>query len=134
MIARRHCGGYSLIEVLVAMMILVLSLTVIFRIFSGGLNKISITSDYARAVIIAESMIAATGKTEMLRVGESSGDVLDDYHWARTISVYQPDGEASWDELPVFAYDVSVVVEWPGNRDSGNRRLELHSLKLEPKR
>lgn len=131
---RHRSNGYSLIEVLVAMMILVLSLTVIFRIFSGGLNKIGIASDYARAVMIAESVLAATGHTELLRVGESGGNVLEDYRWIRTISVYQADGEPSYDNLPVRVYNVSVAVEWPGFRGSGDRRLELHTLKLEPKR
>ena len=64
----RSCG-YTLIEVLIAMMILALSLTVIFRIFSGGLRNIGIASDYSHAVMVAESVLAATGVTEALEPG-----------------------------------------------------------------
>ena len=74
--AKRHCHAYTLIEVLVAMMILALSLTVIFRIFGGGLNKIGIASDYARAVMVAESVLAAAGNTEILQPGESTTFVV----------------------------------------------------------
>ncbi len=132
MTAKRHCGAYTLIEVLVAMMILALSLTVIFRIFGGGLNKIAIASDYSRAVMVAESVLAAAGNTESLQPGESSGSLFEKYQWVRTISSYQEDGEPSYDDLPLSVFRVSVVVEWPGT--SGNRSLDLSTLKLEARR
>jgi general secretion pathway protein I len=120
-----------LIEVLVAMMILAMSLTVIFRIFSGGLYKIGIASDYARAVIVAESVLAAAGHTEILRTGELSGDLFEKYRWVRTVTPYRPSGEQSYDELALNVYRVSVVVEWPANQ--GNRSLNLSTLKLRAK-
>ena len=129
---KRQCKGYTLIEVLVAMMILAMSLTVIFRIFSGGLNKIGIASDYARAVMVAESVLAAAGNTEMLRTGQLSGDLFEKYRWVRTVTPYRPPGEQSFDGLPVNVYRVSVVVEWPANR--GDRSLDLSTIKLDGKR
>lgn len=129
---RRHCNGFTLIEVLVAMMILVMSLTVIFRIFSGGLNKISIASDYARAVLVAESVLAAAGNTRTLQPGDSSGNLSDKYRWVLSVTPYQAPGEPSYDELAVNVYRVSVVVEWPATR--GNRSLVLSTLKLRTKR
>lgn len=128
--AKRRCRAYTLIEVLVAMMILALALTVIFRIFGGGLNKISIASDYARAVMIAESVLAATGNTEILRPGESSGSLFEKYRWTRTVRPYQADGEPAYENLPLNVYRVSVVVEWPAS--NGDRSLDLSTLKLDP--
>lgn len=130
--AKRHCHAYTLIEVLVAMMILALSLTVIFRIFGGGLNKIGIASDYARAVMVAESVLAAAGNTEILQPGESSGSLFEKYRWTRTVRLYQADGEPSYDELPLNVYRVSVTVEWPAT--NGNRSLDLSTLKLDASR
>jgi len=54
-------SGYTLIEVLVAFMILALALTVLLRIFSGGLRNVSVSSDYAIATLIAESRLAGAG-------------------------------------------------------------------------
>ena len=59
--SERRSGGYTLIEVLVAFMIMAMALTVLLRIFSGGVRNIDVSSDYARAVLIAESQLAATG-------------------------------------------------------------------------
>jgi len=129
---KRQCKGYTLIEVLVAMMILAMSLTVIFRIFSGGLYKIGIASDYARAVIVAESVLAAAGSTEMLQAGESRGDLHDKYRWVRVVTPYLAESGQSFDGLPVNVYRVSVVVEWPANR--GDRSLGLSTIKLSGKR
>jgi general secretion pathway protein I len=129
---KRHCNGYTLIEVLVAMMILALSLTVIFRIFSGGLNKIGIASDYARAVMVAESVLAAAGNTETLQTGESSGSLFEKYRWVRNVTPYTEDGGQSFDKLAFDVYRVSVVVEWPAIR--GDRSLGLSTLKLSEKR
>jgi general secretion pathway protein I len=130
--AKRHCHADTLIEVLVAMMILALSLTVIFRIFGGGLNKIGIASDYARAVMVAESVLAAAGNTEILQPGESSGSLFEKYRWTRIVRLYQADGEPSYDELPLNVYRVSVTVEWPAT--NGNRSLDLSTLKLDASR
>jgi len=49
--------GYSLIEVLVAFTILALTLTVLFRIFSGGLRNVDAAADYAMAVLVAEGKL-----------------------------------------------------------------------------
>ena len=128
MTLKKRCCAYTLIEVLVAMMILALSLTVIFRIFSGGLRNIGVASDYARAVMVAESVLAATGRTERLQPGEINGSLFDRYRWVRTISPYRPDGELSYDNSPVNAYRVSVVVEWPAT--GSPRSLDLSTLQL----
>jgi general secretion pathway protein I len=129
MIVEPRGRGYTLIEVLVAMVILALTLTVIFRIFSGGLHKIGVATDYTRAVMVAESVLAATGNTERLIAGETSGRLLDQYRWSRSVTRF-PSGTAvsSQRNKLVNAYQVSVVVKWPA-RD-GFRNLNLTTLKL----
>jgi len=60
----KHQQGFSLIEILVAFVILAMSLTVIFRIFSGGLRNVALSEDYAQAVLVAESQLSAIGVSE----------------------------------------------------------------------
>lgn len=128
MIAKNRCRGYTLIEVLVAMVILTLALTIIFRIFSGGLLKIGIATDYTRAVMVAESVLAATGNTEKLIAGETTGRLLDKYRWSRSIEPYQIDESFPGDNTPVAAFSVSIIVEWPAGDDF--RSLDLNTLML----
>lgn len=128
MIIKSRGRGYTLIEVLVAMTILALTLSIIFRIFSGGLLKIGIATDYTSAVMVAESVLAATGNTQRLVTGETSGRVSGKYRWSRSINPYQF-SEVLWqNNKSVNPYTVSVVVEWPV-RD-GFRSLNLTTLKL----
>jgi general secretion pathway protein I len=128
MIAKNRYRGYTLIEVLVAMFILALTLTVIFRIFSGGLLKIGIATDYTRAVMVAESVLAATGITERLVAGETTGRLLDKYLWSRSIEPYEMDATFEGDNTPVSAFKVSVVVKWSAGDDF--RSLDLNTLVL----
>jgi general secretion pathway protein I len=128
MVAKNRYRGYTLIEVLVAMFILALTLTVIFRIFSGGLLKIGIATDYTRAVMVAESVLAATGITEKLIAGETTGRLLDKYLWSRSIEPYEMDATFEGDNTPVSAFKVSVVVEWSAGDDF--RSLDLNTLIL----
>jgi general secretion pathway protein I len=124
--------GYTLIEVLVAFMILAMTLTVLLRIFSGGLRSIAVSADYAQAVLIAETQLASAGIGEPLAAGERSGDENGKFHWTRTIRDYAPFANATG-PTPVQAYHVAVAVEWP--HANGTRRVDLATVQLAaPKR
>jgi general secretion pathway protein I len=128
MIIKTRDRGYTLIEVLVAMIILALSLTIMFRIFAGGLRKIETATDYTRAAMVAESVLAATGGTEKLVAGETSGRLLDKYRWSRSVIPFQSGDALSKNGNNVNAYQVSVVVEWPARE--GFHSLDVSTLKL----
>lgn len=126
--ARRSQKGYTLIEVLVAFMILALALTVLLRIFSSGLRNVSVASDYAQATLIAESRLATAGIDNTLAVGETGGMEQERFRWTRVVSDYEPAGDYRPVVRGVHAYHVEVTVSWPhGDR---TRRVELSTIKL----
>lgn len=120
--------GFTLIEVLVAFLILALSLTVLMRIFSGGLRNVGLAEDYAQAVLVAEAQLAATGVVEPLAIGETTGDWDERFRWQRLIDPYQPWEEGETLNAPVTAYRVTVHVDW--EREGRTRRISLTSLRL----
>lgn len=122
--------GYTLIETLVAFMILALSFAVLMRIFSGGLGSVAIARDYSHALSLAQSQIAAAGVTEPLSRGESSGSWDERFHWREVVAPYRPWEAATQAELPVSAYLVSVTVEW--KRQGRDRRVHLETVRLQP--
>lgn len=128
MMANRHQRGFTLIEILVAFMILALSLTVIFRIFSGGLRNVALSEDYARAVLVAESQLSAIGVSEPLESGVTSGKWDARFRWERVVERYLPWEEDKVLATPLLAYRVTVNVDWEyAGRD---RQITLRSVRL----
>ena len=67
--------GMTLIEVLVAFVVLSLTMAVTMQIFSGGIRNARLADSYSRAVFLAESKLAAVGIEQPLTLGESNGQV-----------------------------------------------------------
>lgn len=125
----RRQSGYSLIEVLVAFMILALALTVLLRIFSGGLRNVSVSSDYATATLIAESRLAAAGIDVPLAPGETSGTEGERFQWTVSVQDYEPWPGYRSAVKGLDAYRVTVTVVWP-HRDR-TRSVGLSTVRLQ---
>lgn len=70
--------GFTLIEVLAALVVLSVVLGVVFRIFSGGFVAMDRTARTARALTLAESELASVLAADRATIGErlaSSGDL-----------------------------------------------------------
>jgi general secretion pathway protein I len=122
--------GFSLLEILIAFSILALSLGILLKIFSGGVNTAVVAEDYTIAVQIAESLIAKTGSEIPLKDHQSNGDENEKYHWSLAISPFSLDGEGiepknSAAEL----YKVNATVNW-GDGAGEERQIKLTTLKL----
>lgn len=111
-------------------MILTMALTVIFRIFSGGLRNVSLSQDYARAELVAESQLSVVGITEPLQTGITTGEWGDRFIWERSIERYQPWEESRKLNAPVLAYWVTVKVNW--KHSGGDSQISLSSVRLKP--
>jgi len=126
--APRHQRGFSLIEILVAFMILAMSLTVIFRIFSGGLRNVALSEDYARAVLVAQSQLSVSGISEPLQPGLSSGEWDGRFRWQRLVEPYRPWQQDKQLVATLTAYRVTVKVSW--QHAGGTRQIRLSSVRL----
>lgn len=124
--------GFSLLEILVAFAILSIFLGVLLNIFAGGVRGADITGQYARAVQLAESLLASVGHDVTLEPTTMDGVADDIYRWRIVIEPYTPP-EPDWqpEKVPLQAYSVGVTVSWPsGLRE---RQFALSSLRLLPK-
>jgi len=128
MLASRDQRGFSLIEILVAFMILAMSLTVIFRIFSGGLRNVALSEDYARAVLLAESQLSAIGVSEPLQRGVTSGEWGERFNWERVVEDYQPWQQDRELDAPLQGYRVTVRIDW--KHAGRSRQITLNSVRL----
>jgi general secretion pathway protein I len=127
--------GFSLLEILIAFSILALSLGILLKIFSGGVNNAMVAEDYTVATQIAESLLAKAGSEIPLKGHQSSGDENKKYYWQLTINPYVSSAEGfDPKSLPAQLYKVSVTVTWgDGEAGSDDRQIQLTTLKLAAK-
>jgi len=122
--------GFSLLEILIAFSILAISLGILLKIFSAGINTAVVSEDYTAAVQIAESLMAKTGLESPLQAGEDSGTENDKYEWQVLVTPYlfNPD---NLDEMTITStlFKVKVVVNWDIEKTK-RRQIELTTLKL----
>jgi len=118
--------GYSLIEVLVAFAILAMALTVLLRIFSGGLRNIDASSEYTRALVVAEAELAVPGILEPMQSGFAEGTTADGFKWQRQVSALDLGGRTL--ESPLSPWRIAVEVQWPSGR--GTRAVQLETIRL----
>lgn len=85
---RKFNRGFSLLEVLVAFVILALILGVSMRIFSGGLRNARNVDEYQQAVLLAQSKLATVGIETPLKTSESFGEFESGYRWQVSIRPY----------------------------------------------
>jgi len=119
-----------LLEILIAFSILALSLGILLKIFSSGVNTAAVAEEYTAAVQIAESLMAKTGVEMPLREGETTGSEGDKYYWRIDVSpfMFNPDNNVD-EKIAVELFKVRVAVSW-GDEDTNNRQFELNTLKL----
>lgn len=127
----RAQGGFSLLEVLVAFVILALVATALFRLFGGALGNAGIAEDASRAVLVAQSRLDAA-RTEL----RADSGVEDDGRiaWSTRVEPWEsPDtpgaAGAATQMIATQLYRISVEVRYPG-AGGRERALELSTLRV----
>lgn len=136
--------GFTLLEVVVALSILVICMTVIMRILAGSSRVAAVSSDYYSALQIAESKMAELrvlkGSAAYIDTGSVDTGSVDsgggtDFDWAVEARPYRSRADdpvlpADIAEHPLAAYQLfqlEVTVFW-GNLHK--REYQLTSLQL----
>jgi general secretion pathway protein I len=116
---KRNEFGFTLMETLVAMMLLASSLVVILQLFSGGLKSAKLADDYTRAVFHAREKMEEFLLKTQFEEGVYEGQFDDEYRWKVEIVLVVPE-ETEGPEVkppPVDVFNLNVSVSW----QSGDR-------------
>jgi len=106
----RQSRGFSLIEMLVAMVILGLTLGVLYQASAGATRNVRLDERYTYAVQIAQSLLADYPRMPPGGVNRS-GTSGDDYHWELSSSALEQN-----EALPgLQLYRLDVTVRWEGD-------------------
>ncbi|MEP7276957.1 MAG: prepilin-type N-terminal cleavage/methylation domain-containing protein, partial [Betaproteobacteria bacterium] len=123
----RRGRGFSLLEVLVAFVILALVATALFRLFGGALNNAAAADDWSRALLVAEARLAVAANALPLREGSDRGTLQDTpFAWQTRVEPYvtpdtSPDLARASENTPTRVYRVTAEVHFPS--DTGKDRV-----------
>jgi general secretion pathway protein I len=119
-------SGFSLIEVLFALALIGLALGTAAALLSNGLLAARTAGDVATALALAEEQLAATGVTQPLQPGSTSG-TFGRFTWAITIAAYDDPAITS---QRVQLYRIEARIGW---RDGFQRRqFALATVRIGP--
>ncbi len=117
-------NGFSLLEVMVALSILGIALTVVIQLFSGGLRQARNSRDYTRAVIYAKQVMEEVAMQETLEEKVEQGDLADGYRWQVAIS---PREISTEEKFPVELYLLKVCIFF--QQGEKEKKVVLSTLK-----
>ncbi len=139
---RPHQSGFTLLEVLVAFVLMAVAVVVISQSFAGGLRNLARTDGYTTAALVADSQMVQVGIVYPVAEGEiddtevesePESQLNEKYRWSISMSPYEI--EMSDDQLDAPGeqqlFLVTVAVGWTEGGDE--RSFQLMSLKLGPK-
>jgi general secretion pathway protein I len=130
----RRAGGFTLIEVIVAFVMLSLVLATAFEVFSRGLARAGELDDYSKALVIAQSKLAAAGIEQTIAEGETRGQ-SDDGRFEWVVSVVRTEEGVPPGQPPPTIYSlyrIDVRVAWTGG-DTRPHAVDLSTLYLWPR-
>ncbi len=125
-------GGFTLLEVVVALACAALILGAILRIFSLGMRTADSAEKRAHGAMLAQSVLAEIAAGTSLTPGEASGVFQDGFRWSYRIRSYEDDGSEPAGEEEAQAlrlYRVDVAVSW-GRQDDPAGQVTLTTVRL----
>jgi len=121
--------GFTLIEIVVAFVLLALVLGTSFQIFSTGLARTTMLQERSQALMIAQSQLNAAGGDQPLAVGQTAGQSADGrYQWLVNVSLTDSGVSPGAPAPSAYSlYRIDVVVSWQG-ADGRAQSLPLSTL------
>lgn len=117
-------AGFTLIEVLIAFIIVMLSLGVLYRGMLDGVGATHLANATHEALSRAQSHMAAIGHGMRLGTYEQSGEDGSGFRWRVVMTPQQ-------NAAGMVLYHVAVTESWPDPvTASGRRALTLTTLRL----
>jgi general secretion pathway protein I len=122
--------GFSLIEIMIAFVIMSIALTMVIRVFATGQRVVAETENYTIAVQIAESLMARVGEDISLDQSQLDGVVENKYNWQVNLEPlfinYKSfiDGQSN---ANMQLKKINIQVGWDDGNNSA--RVELNAIK-----
>ena len=127
-IAKRRDAGFTLLEVIIALAILGIGLTVIMELFSGGLRLGRVSEEYTKAMNYACLKMEEIAIQNTVTEGEDEGEFNDTYRWKVNVEKVDilPGDKGTEFNPPVEFYHVRVNITWTAGSKERSASLESY--------
>ena len=126
--------GFTLIEVVVALAILGIGLTVIFELFSGGLRLGSISQEYSVAVNYGHMKMEEIAYQSKVEEGEEEGRFDENFRWnvaIRKVDILPVRSDIDF-KPPVELFQITLNIIWKSGSKERSATFESYrTSKLE---
>ncbi len=126
--------GFTLIEVLVAVAILGIGLTVTLELFAGGLRLGRTSEEYTKAVNYARMKMEELAVKPEVAEGSEEGSFDDTFRWqveVKKVDLLPVEDKPDF-KPPVHFYQVQIDVIWKSGSKERSTRLESYRT-MKPK-
>lgn len=122
-------SGFTLLEVLVALALLAISITVLIQLFSANLRTIHASEDYVTAIIKADAKLREILSDD--RLSEKSWSEVTEDGYSFYANVYKTLKDRT-EDLNIDLLEIDLTVRWAvGKRE---RSVELKTMKIVPRK
>ncbi|MCX5913141.1 MAG: type II secretion system protein [Deltaproteobacteria bacterium] len=122
----RGRGGFTLVEVVVAMAILGISLVLVIELFSGGLRLGRASEEYTVAAQLARQKIEEIALYKKVEEGIEEGEFDSTYRWqveVKKIDLLLLANETDY-KPPADLYQIQVRIIWKSGSKERTTRIE----------
>jgi general secretion pathway protein I len=122
----RGQGGFTLVEVVVAMAILGISLVLVIELFSGGLRLGRASEEYTVAAQLARQKIEEIALYKQVKEGIEEGEFDSTYRWqmeVKKIDLLPLANETDY-KPPADLYQIQVRIIWKSGSKERTTRVE----------
>lgn len=122
--------GFTLVEILVAFMVLALVGGALLQLFQGGMRNLDSSRHYTEAALLARSKLTELSVAPHLAAGEQSGRFDDTYRWTLTLTPYQETIDRPIPETHLLPLKADLTISW---QPDGEYRVSTLLLSREDK-
>jgi general secretion pathway protein I len=126
--------GFTLIEVVIAVAILAVGLTVIIELFAGGLRLVRVSEEYTKAVNYGRIKLEEMTVKSKMEEGSEEGKFDETFRWQVGVKKVEllPVEKKTEFKAPVELFQIQVKVIWKsGSRERSTYLESYKTMRVE---